>query len=61
MSYIKNLIINDIEQGPLPLKNILANSLYYEACETDGGLVMACNKLNRDLGIKSFIYIPNTL
>jgi hypothetical protein len=38
------------------LSDILANSLYYSACETDGGVVKDCNTFNRDLGIKSFIY-----
>ncbi len=61
MSYLANLTVKDVEQGPLPLKDILANSLYYAACETDGGVVKDCNTLNRDLGVKSFIYADYAL
>jgi hypothetical protein len=61
MSYLANLTVKDVEQGPLPLKDILANSLYYAACETDGGVVKDCNTLNRDLGIENFIYADYAL
>jgi hypothetical protein len=56
MNYLNNLTVNDIEQGPFPLKDILANSLFYPACDNDGGVVRDCNILNRDLGIENFIY-----
>ena len=56
MSYLNNLTVSDIEQGPFPLKDILANSLYYPACDNDGGVVKDCNTLNRVLGIENFIY-----
>ena len=56
MSYLNNLTVNDIEHGPFPLKDILANSLFYPACDNDGGVVKDCNTLNRVLGIENFIY-----
>jgi hypothetical protein len=56
MSYLNNLTAKDIEQGVLPINDILANSLYYAACESDGGVVKDCNKLNSQLGIVNFIY-----
>jgi len=60
MSYLTNLSIKDIEEGPIPLKEILANSLYYPACDTDGGVVKDCNTLNKALGIENFIYCDYT-
>ena len=56
MSYLNNLTVNDIEQGPFPLKDILANSLFYPACSNDGGVVQDSNTINRALGIENFIY-----
>lgn len=56
MSYLDNLTVTDIEQGHFPLQNILANSLFYPACDNDGGVVKDCNTLNRKLGIENFIY-----
>lgn len=61
MSYLNNLSVKDIEHGPFPIKNVLTNSLYYAACETDGGVVKDCNTLNRGLGIVSFIYADYAL
>ena len=54
MSYLENLTVNDIQQSPLPLNDILANSLNYEACEIGGGLVKDFDTLNRVLNINSF-------
>lgn len=56
MSYLDNLTVTDIEYGHFPLQNILANSLFYPACDNDGGVVKDCNTLNRKLGIENFIY-----
>lgn len=56
MSYLDNLTVNEIEQGYFPLQDILANSLFYPACDNDGGVVKDCNTLNRELGIENFIY-----
>ena len=56
MSYLNNLTVTDIEQGLIPLQEILANSFYYPACNSDGGVVTDCNKNNKELGIDTFIY-----
>jgi hypothetical protein len=56
MSYLNNLTVNDIEQGPIPLNEMLANSLFYPACDNDGGVVRDCNMSNKGLGIDTFIY-----
>ena len=56
MSYLNQLTVKDIEQGVFPLKEILANSLFYPACDNDGGVVKDCNTINRELGIENFIY-----
>lgn len=56
MSYLNHLTVIDIEQGVFPLKDILANSVFYPACDNDGGVVKDCNTLNKALGIENFIY-----
>lgn len=56
MSYLDNLKVNYIEQGVFPLQEILANSLFYPACDNDGGVVKDCNKNNKAYGIDTFIY-----
>jgi hypothetical protein len=56
MSYLNKLTVNDIEQGPIPLQEMLANTLFYPACDSDGGVVRDCNKNNQALGIDTFIY-----
>ena len=56
MSYLNNLTVNDIEEGPIPLNEMLANSLFYPACDNDGGVVRDCNMSNEGLGIDTFIY-----
>jgi hypothetical protein len=56
MSYLNNLTKENIENGVFPLKQVLANSLFYPACADDGGIVKDCNTLNASLGIENFIY-----
>lgn len=56
MSYLINLTENDIVQGPIPLQEMLANSLFYPACDSDGGVVKDCNKNYQNIGIDTFIY-----
>jgi hypothetical protein len=56
MSYLNSLTYEGIRNGKFPLQEILLNSLYYPACDNDGGVVKDCNTLNRALGIESFIY-----
>ncbi len=56
MSYLNNLTEKDIEQGAIPLQEMLANSFYYPACDNDGGVVKDCNKNYQTLGIDTFIY-----
>lgn len=56
MCYLNNLTLKDIEQGPIPLNEMLANSFFYPACDNDGGIVRDCNITNKGLGIDTFIY-----
>ena len=56
MSYLNNLTKENIENGVFPLKQVLANSLFYPACADDGGIVKDCNTLNASLGNENFIY-----
>lgn len=56
MSYLDKLTVNEIENGSYPLNDILKNSLFYPACDNDGGVVKDCNKNNQALGIDTFIY-----
>ena len=45
-----------IQFGPVPLDDILKDSLYYPACATDGRPIRLCNMQWRHLGINSFVY-----
>ena len=56
MSYLNKLTVNDIEQGIIPLQEMLTNSFFYPACDSDGGVVKDCNKNYQTLGIDTFIY-----
>ncbi|MBP5998827.1 MAG: hypothetical protein KA534_00090 [Sediminibacterium sp.] len=56
MSYLNTLTVNEIESGAFPINEVLKNSLFYPACDNDGGVVKDCNKNNQDLGIDTFIY-----
>lgn len=55
MSKLSSITKEEIENGELPLQDILSNSLYYPACGFDGGVVKNCNTERRKLGIVSFI------
>ncbi len=56
MSYLDTLTPEQITRGPLPLKDLLHNSLYYPSSGFDGGVIKDCNTLARNLNIVSFIY-----
>lgn len=45
-----------ITSGPVPMDELLKDSLYYPACRTDGRLLKLCNTQWRSLGINSFVY-----
>lgn len=53
---LQDLSIIDIESGKLPLRYLLADSLYYPACDIDGGVVKYCNEHFAELGICSYVY-----
>jgi hypothetical protein len=56
MSYLNKLTVKDIEQGAIFLQEMLTNSFFYPACDSDGGVVKDCNKNYQTLGIDTFIY-----
>ena len=43
-------------QKKLNLQQVLTNSLYYPACDIDGGVIKYCNEHYDELGINSFVY-----
>ncbi len=45
-----------IASGPVPMGDLLKDSLYYPASRTDGRPIRLCNTLWRSLGINSFVY-----
>ena len=45
-----------IAQGPVPMDELLKDSLYYPASRTDGRPIQLCNTVWRRLGIDSFVY-----
>lgn len=51
-SLSKEQIINE----PLPLDLLLQNSVYYPACDLDGGVIKYCNTRARNWRIQSFVY-----
>lgn len=38
------------------LINLLTNSLYYPACDIDGGVIKYCNEHYEEIGINSYVY-----
>ena len=54
--YINELTPDQIKFGPVPLDDLLRNSLYYPASRTDGRPIKLCNTAWRQLGIDSFVY-----
>jgi len=53
---IDTLSRHDIEQGPVPIRALLDNSLYYPSAGHDGGVIKDCNTRARALNIRSFLY-----
>jgi len=56
MSWLAELTQETIEQGALPLKQLLENSLYYPSAGFDGGVIKDCNTIGKENQIISFIY-----
>ena len=50
------LSVRQIEHDPLPLTQLLKDSLYYPACDIDGEVIRYCNLHFEQLKICSFIY-----
>ena len=55
MNWLAELTREKIEKGPLPLKELLENSLYYPSSGFDGGVVKDCNTVGSDHQITSLI------
>lgn len=55
-TFIDNLTKEQILNEPLPLRQLLEDSLYYPASNFDGGVIKHCNTQGRALGIQSFVY-----
>lgn len=51
-----DLSTESIKFGGIPLRNLLADSLYYPACDIDGGVVKYCNEHFDEMGICSYVY-----
>ena len=43
-------------QKTLNLQQILTDSLYYPACDIDGGVIKYCNEHYNEFGINSYVY-----
>jgi hypothetical protein len=56
MNFLNHLKVDPVLSMPLPLQELLANSLFYPSCGFDGGVIKDCNTLRHSLGITSFIY-----
>ena len=57
INYLLSLTVNEIERGVFPLRQLLENSLYYPACDLDGGVIRYCNQHFPQLNICSFVYV----
>jgi hypothetical protein len=53
---LSDLTPGQIADGPVPLDDLLKDSLYYPASRTDGRPIKLCNTVWRRLGIDSFVY-----
>ena len=53
---LNELTRESIASGPVPMDDLLRDSLYYPASRTDGRPVKLCNTVWRRLGIDSFVY-----
>lgn len=54
---LTKLSVTAICHGPLPLRQLLEESLYYPACDIDGGVVRYCNERFDMFGICSYVYV----
>ena len=59
--YVSDMKLNEltresIASGPVPMDDLLKDSLYYPASRTDGRPIQLCNTVWRRLGIDSFVY-----
>ena len=53
---LNELTPEQIKSGPVPLDDLLKDSVYYPACCTDGRPVKLCNTVWRHLGVNSYVY-----
>ena len=53
---LMGLSITGIERNNFPLKDLLEDSLFYPACDIDGGVIKYCNEHFDELGICSYVY-----
>ena len=53
---LDNFTPEQIAKGPVPLSDILIDSVYYPASRTDGRPIALCNTVWRRLGVNSFVY-----
>lgn len=53
---LKDLTRESITCGPVPMDDLLKDSLYYPASRTDGRPIKLCNTVWRRLGVDSFVY-----
>ena len=53
---LRALSPNQIQNGEIPLKSLLRDSLYYPSCDIDGELIRYCNRHFDQLGICSYVY-----
>ena len=53
---LRALSPNQIQNGEIPLKSLLRDSLYYPSCDIDGELIRYCNRHFDQFEICSFVY-----
>lgn len=53
---LNELTPDRIKTGPVPMDDLLKDSLFYPASRTDGRPIQLCNTLWRRLGVNSFVY-----
>lgn len=53
---LDKLTVEQIERGPIPLDELLKDSVFYPASRTDGRPIELCNTAWRNLGVNSFVY-----
>ena len=54
---LAKLSASDIYCGIFPPRQLLEDSLYYPACDLDGGVIRYCNEHFDALGICSYVYV----